>query len=283
MGGGLQRWSVAGRDLELTRPLIMGIINVTPDSFSDGGALSTPAAAVERGLQMMADGADLIDIGGESTRPGADPVAVAAELDRVMPVIEPLVNAGVLVSLDTSKAEVAAAGLAAGVAVINDVTAGADPEMASVVAAGEAGFIAMHMLGDPRTMQDDPRYQDVVVEVGRFLSQRARQLQAAGVPREAICLDPGIGFGKTGEHNLTLLRRLPELVALGYPVMIGTSRKSFLGRLTGHDRAEDRDFATAVSVAMAVARGASVVRVHNVPLCREAVKVAMAIVRPSGA
>lgn len=277
------RWAMANRDLGFDRPLIMGVVNVTPDSFSDGGRFLSAEDAVEHGLQLIAEGADLIDVGGESTRPGADPVEALDEIARVAPVIEELAATGAAISIDTSKAEVAAAGLAAGAEVVNDVTACADPNMARLVASTGAGIVLMHMKGTPRTMQQNPVYEDVVQEVSGFLVDRAKQAEAAGVRREAICLDPGIGFGKNLEHNLILLNRLPELTSLGYPILVGTSRKAFLGSITGKQRPEDRDLATAVTVVMAVERGAKVVRVHNVSVCREALKVALAIVRLSGA
>jgi dihydropteroate synthase len=216
----------------------MGIVNVTPDSFSDGGRFIRADAAVAHALALAGEGADILDIGGESTRPGAEPVAVEEELRRVLPVIEGIVEASASlptrpqISIDTSKAEVAAAALGAGASLVNDVSAfRADPEMAAVVAGADADCCLMHMLGEPRTMQDDPRYGDVVDEVREFLGERLAFALDAGVQRERIMLDPGIGFGKTERHNLELLRRLEELVALGRPVVIGTSRKGFLGRI----------------------------------------------------
>jgi dihydropteroate synthase len=278
-----RRWAMAQRDLGLDRPLIMGVVNVTPDSFSDGGRFLSTEQAVEHGLKLIGEGADVIDVGGESTRPGADPVEADEEIARVSPVIEELAATGAVISIDTSKAKVAAAGLAAGAEIVNDVTSCGDSNMAPLVASTGAAIVLMHMKGTPRTMQEDPRYADVVQEVSSFLLRRAEVAQAAGVRREAICLDPGIGFGKNLEHNLTLLDRLTELTSLGYPVLVGTSRKAFLGSITGQRRPEDRDLATAVTVVMAVERGAKVVRVHNVSVCREALQVALAIVRPSGA
>lgn len=278
-----RRWAMANRDLGFDRPLIMGVVNVTPDSFSDGGRFLSTEEAVEHGLQLIAEGADLIDVGGESTRPGADPVEADEEIARVSPVIEELAATGAVISIDTSKAKVAAAGLAAGAEIVNDVTACSDSNMAPLVASTGAGIVLMHMKGTPRTMQEDPRYEDVVQEVSSFLLDRAAMAEAAGVRREGICLDPGIGFGKNLEDNLTLLDRLTELASLGYPILVGTSRKAFLGSITGQRRPEDRDLATAVTVVMAVERGAKVVRVHNVSVCREALQVALAIVRPSGA
>ena len=277
-----RRWKVAGRELSLHRPLIIGVVNVTPDSFSDGGRFFGGAAAVAHGERLMTEGADLVDVGGESTRPGAEPVNEEEELRRVMPVISTLAEAGALVSIDTAKPSVAKAALAAGAVVVNDVTGGSDPEMARVVAAARAGVILMHMQGTPRTMQINPAYRDVVGEVAVFLSQRAELAEESGVDHDAIAVDPGIGFGKSLDHNLTLLRDLSAFTRLGYPVAVGTSRKAFLGSVTGVTEPTDRDLATAVSSALAVERGADLIRVHNVSACKEAVAVALAIVRGSG-
>jgi len=258
----------------------MGIVNVTPDSFSDGGLYLDPAAAIAHGLELEADGAAILDVGGESTRPGAEPVPAGVELDRVLPAIEGLVAQGVRaqISIDTSKAAVAAAALAAGATMVNDVTAlRGDPEMAAVVEAARADCCLMHMLGEPGTMQRDPRYEDVVSEVKQFLVERLSFTVAAGVSEERILLDPGIGFGKTVAHNLELLRRLAELVAIGRPVLIGTSRKSFLGRLTG--RPVDQRSAGAIATnVLAYERGARVFRVHEVAPVRDALTVAAATV-----
>jgi dihydropteroate synthase len=261
---------------------IMGVVNVTPDSFSDGGLYLDPAAAVAHALELEGEGAAILDIGGESTRPGAEPVPAAEELRRVVPVIEGLVAAGVRaqISIDTSKAAVAAAALDAGATLVNDVTAlRADPEMAALVAASGADCCLMHMLGEPRTMQENPRYGDVVSEVKAFLEQRVAFAVAAGVAEERILIDPGIGFGKTAAHNLELVRRLAELVALGRPVVIGTSRKSFLGRLTGRDT-DDRLAGTIATNVLAYERGATVFRVHDVRPVHDALAVAAATVRP---
>jgi dihydropteroate synthase len=278
----LQGWKVRSRVLSLQRPLIMGVLNVTPDSFSDGGMFTGLEAALDHAHRLWEEGADLIDVGGESTRPGAAPVSAAAEEDRILGVVEKLVGEGVTVSVDTSKALVAEAVLAAGAEVINDVTAGGDPEMFPTVAAAGAGLILMHMKGSPRTMQSDPHYEDVVGEVAEYLVARAGAASLAGVEPDRICLDPGIGFGKTVEHNLEILRRLSELAALGYPLAIGLSRKSFLGRLTGIEDPRQRDLASSVAAALAVERGADLLRVHNVAACQEALGVALAIVRSSG-
>ena len=258
----------------------MGVVNVTPDSFSDGGRFFDCQAAIRHGLDLEAEGAAILDIGGESTRPGADPVSASEELRRVLPVIEGLIAAGARaeISIDTSKAEVADRALHAGATIVNDVTAlRADPEMAPVVAAEGAALCLMHMLGDPRTMQDDPRYDDVVAEVSAFLQERMAVAVAAGVPVDRIVLDPGIGFGKTVAHNLELLRRLDELVAVGRPVLIGTSRKSFLGRLTGRD-VEHRLAATIATNVIGYIHGASIFRVHEVAPVDDALKVAAATV-----
>jgi dihydropteroate synthase len=279
---GERSWRVAGRELSLQRPLIIGVVNVTPDSFSDGGRFLGAEAGVAHGQRLLVEGADLIDVGGESTRPGADPVDEEEELRRVIPVIKELVVSGALVSIDTAKPSVARAALGVGAVAVNDVTGGADPQMVPVVAAAGAGVILMHMQGTPRTMQIDPSYGDVVGEVSEFLRIRAERAQAGGVDHDAIAVDPGIGFGKSLDHNLTLLRNLPVLTGLGYPLAVGTSRKAFLGRLTGAADPMDRDLATAVSVALAVERGADLIRVHNVSACKEAVAVALAIVRGSG-
>jgi dihydropteroate synthase len=269
-------------DLTLDRPRIMGVVNVTPDSFSDGGKFLDAEAAVEHGLRLVEEGADLIDVGGESTRPGAAAVSVDEELERVVGVIEALAAAGALVSIDTSKAPVAAGAIEAGAVAINDVTALGDPEMAAVARRNQVGLVLMHMQGNPQTMQTEPSYDDVVGEVSSFLVERAALAEAAGVERSRIAIDPGVGFGKTVDHNLVLLRDLGVLADLGYPLVVGTSRKAFLGKVTGRSAPEDRDLASAVSVALAVERGADIVRVHNVSACREAALLTLAIVRGSG-
>jgi dihydropteroate synthase len=260
---------------------VMGVVNVTPDSFSDGGLFGDAGAAIAHALQLEAEGAGILDIGGESTRPGAEPVDAPAELERVLPVIEGLRarGVGVQISIDTSKAPVAAAALDAGATMVNDVTAlRGDPEMAGLVAARGVPCCLMHMLGEPRTMQDDPRYDDVVSEVKAFLEERMAFAVACGVAEQSILLDPGIGFGKTAEHNLELLARVDELVALGRPVVIGTSRKSFLGRITGR-AVDDRLAATIATNVLAYERGARVFRVHDVAPVRDALVIAGATVR----
>jgi dihydropteroate synthase len=258
---------------------IMGVVNITPDSFSDGGAFEDSAAAVAHGLRLIAEGAAIVDVGGESTRPGAAPVPPADELDRVLPVIEGLAGASAQVSIDTMKLPVAEAAADAGATYVNDVSAFRhDPDMARLVADRGLDCCLMHMLGEPRTMQQGPRYDDVVDDVKAFLHERLDAAIAAGVAEERIHLDPGIGFGKTLEHNLELLRRLDELTTLGPPIVIGTSRKSFLGRITGRDVTE-RVPATVATTVLAFERGARVFRVHDVAATADALAVAAATLR----
>lgn len=261
---------------------VMGVINVTPDSFSDGGRYLEAAQAIEHGLALEAEGAAILDIGGESTRPGAEPVPAEIELERVLPVIEGLLERGAAsqLSIDTSKTSVAAAALRAGATLVNDVTAlRGDPEMAEVIADSGADCYLMHMLGEPRTMQLDPRYDDVVRDVRRFLEERVAFAVACGIDDTRISVDPGIGFGKTAAHNLELLRRLEEIVAIGRPVVVGTSRKSFLGRLTGRD-VEHRLPGTIATNVLAYERGARVFRVHDVAPVYDALAVTAATVAP---
>lgn len=276
-----RHWRLRTRSLSLDMPLIMGVINVTPDSFSDGGSFTSSREAVEHGRQLIEQGADLLDLGGESTRPGAEPVPAATELSRVMPVLEGLTGT-VPISVDTTKPEVARMALDAGAEVINDVTAGSDPAMLEVVATAGAGLILMHMQGLPRTMQNNPRYEDVVEDIKLFLTNRSLAARRAGVQADRIVIDPGVGFGKTLEHNLDLIRDIGSFRSLGFPVLLGASRKKFLGTITGVEHPAQRDLATAVIAALAVERGADLFRVHNVSACREAVAVALAIVRGSG-
>jgi dihydropteroate synthase len=253
----------------------MGVLNVTPDSFSDGGEFLDAAAAVAHAGELAADGADLVDVGGESTRPGAEPVEEAVELGRVMPVVEALAGQ-VPLSIDTSKAVVARAALAAGASFVNDVTAlRGDAAMAGVVAHAGADCCLVHMQGEPRLMQDDPRYDDVVAEVRSFLEERLAWAVREGIPEDRVWLDPGIGFGKTLEHNLELIRRLDEIVAIGRPVVFGASRKRFLGRLTGRPE-RDRAAGTVAANVLAFERGAAMFRVHDVAPTRDALKVAAA-------
>ena len=262
------------------RPSVMGVVNVTPDSFSDGGINLEPRAAVASARRMLAEGAAIVDVGGESTRPGAASVTADEELRRVTPVLEEL--EGAPVSIDTSKAEVAARALELGAELVNDVTAlRGDPALAGVVADGGAYLCLMHMRGEPRTMQDEPRYDDVVAEVALFLEERLAFAVAQGVPEEAICLDPGIGFGKTVEHNFELLRRLDELTALGRPILVGISRKSSLGKIMGDPDAKTGSTAASVGAAvLAYERGASIFRVHDVREHVEALTAARAVVAP---
>ncbi len=277
------RWTLRTRSLALgERTLVAGVVNVTPDSFSDGGQFSSWSNAVEHALRLLDEGADILDLGGESTRPGAHPVPEAEELRRAVPVIEGLRarGSGAQISIDTSKAAVAAAALLAGATLVNDVTAlRGDPAMAEVVADAGADLCLMHMLGEPRTMQRNPRYDDVVSEVKAFLLQRLSVATAAGIAPARIVLDPGIGFGKTTEHNLALLRRVGELVALGRPVLIGTSRKSFLGKITARP-VEDRIAATIATNLFAYERGARIFRVHDAGPIHDALQVMAATVQP---
>ncbi len=261
----------------------MGILNVTPDSFSDGGEWFAFDEAVERGRALVAEGADILDVGGESTRPGAEPVPVEEELRRVVPVVRAAGDTGAQISVDTMKLVVAQAAVDAGATYVNDVTAFRhEPELAAFVADRGCDCCLMHMLGEPRTMQDDPRYDDVVDDVRAFLEERAAFAVGQGVPEERIMIDPGIGFGKTLAHNLELLRRLDEIVAVGFPVVIGTSRKSFLGRLTGREDPHDRVAATLATTVLALERGAAVFRVHDVAPTRDALAVATATLRRDG-
>jgi len=265
----------------MARPVVMGIVNVTPDSFSDGGLFLEADAAVEHGATLAAEGAGILDVGGESTRPGAEPVPEDEELRRVLPVVERLAAAGHRISIDTTKPTVASRALDAGATIVNDVSAFRfAPEMADLVAERGAGCCLMHMLGEPRSMQEDPRYDEVVADVTAFLEERLAFAVERGVSEERIWLDPGIGFGKTAEHNLELLRRLEEIVAIGRPVVIGTSRKSFLGRLTGGKPAGERLPGTIATNVLALERGASIFRVHDVAPVVDALQVAAATVSP---
>jgi len=246
------------------RTVVMGVLNVTPDSFSDGGAWIDPDRAVRHARDMVREGADLIDVGGESTRPRSRPVPAAEEIRRVVPVIERLAGEKILVSIDTSKAAVAAAAFRAGAKILNDVTAlRGDPAMARTAARAKVAVVLMHMKGTPRTMQRNPEYGDVVEEILEFFREILRNAWRAGIERDKMILDPGIGFGKSPEHNLEILRRLDEFRSLGLPLAIGTSRKSFIGRALGR-RVDDRVSGTAATVAAAILRGADLIRVHDV-------------------
>jgi dihydropteroate synthase len=263
---------------------VMGVVNVTPDSFSDGGRFVAPADAVAHARRLARAGAAVLDVGGESTRPGAEPVDADTEIARVVPAIEALAGTvDVPISIDTTKAAVAAAALAAGATIVNDVSAGtSDPDMLGVVASADAGYVAMHMQGDPRTMQIDPHYDDVVREVADFLVERVHVARAAGIADDALMADPGIGFGKTVQHNLELLASLPELIAaVGVPVLVGTSRKGFLGRIVDEPDPAARDDATLATVVWALERGAAMVRVHDVRGAVQAAAVLGAMARAS--
>ena len=272
-------WQLRDRTLTIgPRPLVMGIVNVTPDSFSDGGRWFNPNAAIAHAMTLVEQGADILDIGGESTRPGADPVSVQEERERVVPVVAELArHTRVPISLDTMKAEVARAGLEAGAAIINDVSGLRDPAMIAVAKEYRAGVVVMHMPGDPTTMQDRAEYADVVAEVTGYLQERLRTLGECGIPPEAVCLDPGIGFGKRTVHNLDLLANLGAVAALNRPVCLGVSRKGFIGRLCGRELAE-RDPGSLAIGCFAAARGTvHVLRVHNVPDARDAALLLEAI------
>ena len=275
-------WAIRGAELSLERPVIIGIVNVTPDSFSDGGQLSSTEAALAHAEKLMADGSQLIDVGGESTRPGAAPVPAKEEIARVVPVIAGLVRRGAgPVSVDTRKADVARAALDAGAAVVNDVSGlQFDAALAKVAAEAQAGVVLMHMRGTPATMDDLATYRHVAVEVAAELGALADRAEGEGIAHERIVLDPGFGFAKTAAHNLRLLDELATIVALGYPVAVGLSRKRFLGAVTGRP-VEDRDRATAVACALAWERGARLFRVHDVALTREALALASATTNPT--
>jgi dihydropteroate synthase len=275
-------WQTTRFRIDLAVPRVMGIVNVTPDSFSDGGRFADTKRALAHCEQLLAEGADILDIGGESTRPGAQPVGAAEELDRVMPVLERAMRLGCPVSTDTAKPELMRAALALGVDIVNDVQALRAPGALEAVA-GHAGcgVCLMHMQGEPRSMQAAPDYDDVVAEVAGFLAQRASALAAAGIARERVVLDPGIGFGKTVGHNFELLRRQRELLRLGHPLLAGWSRKSSLGAVTGR-AAGERMVASVAAALAAVQRGASIVRVHDVGATVDALKVWRAAGLPDG-
>ena len=277
MGGPV--WRVGERAFDCSeRTLVMGILNVTPDSFSDGGRFLGERAAVDHGVNMAESGADIVDVGGESTRPGSDPVGAEVEIERVVPVIERLARylPGIPISIDTRKAEVAAAALEAGATIVNDVSGGSDPAMFELASQHGAGIVLMHMRGDPKTMQVEPIYDDVVAEVHEYLRERVEAAEFAGVEPDRIVVDPGIGFGKDLDHNLALIRRIDAFLDLGRPVLVGPSRKRFLGTLL--DLPEDqRVEGTAAAVAWMVSRGAHVVRVHDVQEIVRVVRVVDAI------
>jgi len=271
-----RRWQCGRFSLPLGMPLVMGVVNVTPDSFSDGGRFMDASSALAHARTLVAEGADILDVGGESTRPGAAEVSVDDELRRVLPVIEALSAGGCPVSVDTVKPAVMRAAIAAGAAIVNDVSGLRDAEALSLVAGSEVGVCVMHMQGTPRTMQRDPRYRDVVAEVHDFLAARVQALAAAGVARARIAIDPGIGFGKTLEHNLALLRALPALRELGCAVLVGLSRKSMLGAITGRGTGE-RLAASVAGALWCAAKGADIIRAHDVRETCDALKVWQAL------
>jgi dihydropteroate synthase len=276
-------WQLPDRLLHFERPLVMGIVNVTPDSFSDGGLYANPQAAIAHGLELARQGADILDVGGESTRPGSQSVALDEELRRVVPVVRALAaQAGIPISIDTSKAVVAKEALAAGARIVNDVTAlQGDPAMVSVTREAGAAAILMHMQGTPATMQVDPQYEDVVAEVIYFLKRRLEEVEAAGIPSERLAIDPGIGFGKRHAHNLTLLAALARFRSLGRPICLGVSRKGFIGKIIGRTVAESTIGSVAVACHAMSTGSAQILRVHEVAETVEAVKIFDAIGRAS--
>jgi len=264
--------------LPLDRPLILGVVNVTPDSFSDGGMTPTATLAIEHARALIVDGADILDIGGESTRPGARPVSLDEELERVIPVIETLAGEGTRVSVDTRHASVMAAAIAAGACIVNDITAlEGDPQSLGVVSPSNASVVLMHMRGDPQNMQDEPSYTDVVSQVRDYLAARIKVCEGAGIAKQRIAIDPGIGFGKTLEHNLELLRNLDAFASLGCPLVLGVSRKSFIGHLSGEDVPARRLAGSLAAGLSGVARGAAILRVHDVAQTRQALDVWRAV------
>lgn len=277
--GETYRFRTRGKTFELgQRTWLVGVVNVTPDSFFDGGLYFEPARAIDRALALAAEGADIIDIGGESSRPGSNPIPAKEEKKRILPVVEVLKQKNsVLISVDTTKAEVAEAALAAGADIINDISAGRfDPRMLPIAARSGAAVILMHMKGTPRTMQIAPHYDDVLGEVKAFLSERLEAAESCGLPRESILLDPGIGFGKQIDHNLILLNNLGALAELGRPLVVGISRKSFLGKILKVE-AQDRLEGTIAAAVVSILRGASLLRVHDIQAVKQAVAVAEAI------
>jgi len=275
-GAGTRPWSPG--------PVVVGILNVTPDSFSDGGDFLDPEAAAVHAATMLDEGAGIIDVGGESTRPGSDPVSQEEEVRRVVPVIERILASRpeAVISVDTYRSKTAAAALGAGARIVNDVTAlRGDPRMASVVADARCPVILMHMQGEPKTMQMEPHYEDVVGEVKAFLGLKAENAIAAGVSQENIIVDPGIGFGKNLNHNLVLLRNLEVIVDLGFPVLVGASRKTFIGKITGAEDAGERVFGTVATTVLAYEKGVTLLRVHDVRANREALAVADAVLHAS--
>ena len=279
----IERLDTPGGRLDLSgRTLVAGVLNVTPDSFSDGGQFDAPAAAIEQARRMVAEGADLLDVGAESTRPGSERVSAAEQIARLKPVLKTVVGLGVPVSVDTTRSDVAAVALEAGAAVLNDVSAGRDdPEMFALAARAGVPIVLMHMLGEPKTMQREPRYDDVVAEVAAFLDQRAAAAVAAGVGADRIVVDPGIGFGKTTRHNLELIGRIDALLTAGRPVMVGPSRKRFIGHVLGIDEPAQRVVGTGAVVAACALAGVQIVRVHDVAPAAQTVRMCHAIHRPA--
>ena len=280
-GGNIVEWPRGQLDFS-GGTLVMGVLNVTPDSFSDGGEFFGTDKAIEHGLQMAADGASIIDVGAESTRPGSKPVSVDEQIGRAVPVIEAIcARVDVPISIDTFRSEVALAALDAGAAMINDITALGDKRMGELAAEKEVPVVLMHMQGSPATMQIEPKYDDVVGEVLGFLLDRAKGAEEFGIDKSKIFIDPGIGFGKRLEHNLLILRNIRKFVQTGYRVVVGTSRKSFLGKITGKENPQERIFGTAATVALCAAAGVSIVRVHDVAEMVDVVKVVNAMSRNS--
>ena len=275
-------WQVRGRRLSLAEPLVMGILNVTPDSFSDGGRFVDADKAVKHAIAMVKDGADIIDVGGESTRPGAAPVSEDVELARVIPVVKRLARRGIVVSVDTSSPRVMREALDCGAAIINDVRSFTRPGALRAVAGTGAGVVIMHMQGDPRTMQNDPRYDDVTAEVLAFLAVQDARLLSAGIPEECICWDPGFGFAKNVEHNFKLLADTEKLASYERPVLVGLSRKSSIGIVTGIKKPEERVHGSVAAHLLAVLKGASVLRVHDVRAMRSALDVLKAMRQAKG-
>lgn len=266
------QWVCGNRVLDLSKPLIMGIVNVTPDSFSDGGQHNSASAAVAHAMKLVADGADILDIGGESTRPGAQDVSVNEELDRVLPVVEKLAQTGAVISVDTSKPEVMKQAVKAGAHIINDIRALQLPGAIEVAADSNAGICLMHMQGAPRTMQQAPHYENLLSEVESFLLERARRCEAVGIARDRLCLDYGFGFGKTVEQNFSLLANTGYFCRLPYPILVGVSRKSSLGAVTGRD-VNGRMVASVAAALYAVQEGAHILRVHDVAATRDAITI----------
>lgn len=265
-------WHCASYEFDERMPIVMGILNVTPDSFSDGGQHNALDAALEHAHRMLNEGAVIIDVGGESTRPGSDEVSIGEEIDRVIDVVRVLSDEGVCVSIDTRHAEVARAAIDMGASIINDVSGFRDPAMVKVATECDAGLVVMHMKGEPKTMQNDPQYEDVVAEVRDYLRNRATELEAAGIAHDRICIDPGPGFGKTPSQTLEMVRNYHEFARLGYPLMAAFSRKSFIGYAYNIDNPAERDAASAAEALLACELGASVVRTHNVAMTVEALK-----------